>query len=111
MTRAADPFLMRATSALPRIDFAEVAGRADLRRLIEADTRLVRGHRYACPFHGDGHSATLTINPDGKHWTCWHCGAKGDAIDWVKRRDNLSIVDAARKLDPTLASDAPPRRR
>jgi DNA primase len=99
------------TSA-PPIDFAAVAARADLRALVEADLGPAdRSRRWRCPFHAD-HRPSLSITPDGRRFKCWsgRCGATGTALDWVMLRDRVSVVEAARKLDPSIGDDAPARR-
>lgn len=88
-----------------RIDFAGVALRADLRTIVEADLGPPdKGRKWRCPFHDD-HNPSLGITPDGHRFKCWsgRCGAGGTALDWLMRRDNLSVVEAARRLDPGIA--------
>lgn len=87
------------------IDFADVATRANLRSLIEAELGPPdRGRKWRCPFHDD-HNPSFGVTPDGKRFRCWsgRCGVKGSALDWVMLRENLTVVEAARKLDPALA--------
>jgi DNA primase len=89
----------------PSIDFADIASRVDLRALIEADCGPPnRSRKYLCPFHADT-NPSLGINPDGRHWKCWSCGAGGDAFDWIARQENCTVAEAARRLDPTLGGD------
>ena len=60
-----------------------------------------------CPFHGDRHPS-LKLNPD--FYYCFGCGAKGDVIDLVARRFDLSLYEAARKIaeDFSIDPDKPP---
>ena len=91
------------TTDRPRIDFKATAERADLRALIVADRgEPVRG-KWICPFHPD-QSPSLGLIADGHRFKCWACGETGDAIEWVVRRENVSNVEAARRLDPSLGS-------
>lgn len=86
----------------PRIDFAEIAARSNLRTLIESDLGPPnRSRKWLCPFHADS-NPSLGLTPDGKHWKCWACNAGGDALDWIRQQEGLSVVDAAKRLDPTL---------
>lgn len=52
--------------------------------------------RAICPFHDDTHPSMSF-----KHgrFRCWSCGASGDAIDFVSHFFNLSLLDAAKKLN------------
>jgi hypothetical protein len=91
------------TALLP-IDFAAVAARADLRALVESDLGPPdRSRKWRCPFHDD-HSPSLGLTPDGRRFKCWsgRCGATGTALDWLMQREGLSIVEAAKALDPSL---------
>jgi hypothetical protein len=86
------------------IDFVAVADRADLRALVVADLGPPdRSRKWCCPFHDD-RRPSLGISPDGRRFRCWsgRCGATGTALDWLMLRDGLSVVEAARLLDPTL---------
>jgi len=82
------------------IDTMTVAGSADWRalkptvRLAALMTRLygpapgrrgAKGGRlwWVCPFHDDG-NPSFCIEPEGKSYYCFGCGAKGDAIDLVR---------------------------
>ena len=60
-----------------------------------------------CPFHDDRHPS-LKLNPD--FYYCFGCGAKGDVIDLVARRFDLSLYEAARKIaeDFSIDPDKPP---
>ena len=98
----------------PPIDFADVIARADLRALIEADIGPPsRSRKWLCPFHDD-HDPSLALDRQGRRWRrwrCWSCGAKGDALDWVARRNNCTVVEAVRYLDPVRYGVAAPKRR
>jgi DNA primase len=50
-------------------------------RLGERSARRLWWH---CPFHQDS-NPSLCIRPGGRQWRCWGCGAKGDAIELVRR--------------------------
>jgi CHC2 zinc finger len=66
------------------IDLADVAigllGPAPGRR----GERSARRLWWSCPFHKD-RNPSFCIKPGGRRWRCWGCGAKGDAIDLVRR--------------------------
>ena len=48
-----------------------------------------------CPFHDD-HQPSLTLYPDNYH--CWGCGVRGDVIDFVARYNQITPLEAARRL-------------
>jgi hypothetical protein len=52
-------------------------------------------HKGRCPRpeHEDTHPS-LRIAPDGSHWTCFPCMAKGDAISLIKFITGCSYADA-----------------
>jgi DNA primase len=100
---------MSPAADFPPIDFRAVAERSDLVRLVEADLGPAeRGRKWCCPFHDD-HNPSMTVR-DGK-FKCWSCGAGGDAIDWVAKREGLTKLEAALRLDPTLDSGRPRAKR
>jgi len=75
---------------------------------LERDTQLrkaaaTHGGEYAgaCPFCG-GRDRFRAWPEQGRYW-CRQCGAKGDAIDYLRRRDGLGFREAVR----TLGGDAP----
>ncbi len=50
-----------------------------------------------CPFHEE-RTESFHVAADRGLFYCFGCGAKGDVIDYVKRRENLEFVDALRYL-------------
>lgn len=50
-----------------------------------------------CPFHDDS-KRKLSVSPDRGSYRCWVCDAKGDAIQWLQARHNLTFPDAVTKL-------------
>jgi len=50
-----------------------------------------------CPFHED-ETASLSVNPAQQLWNCFGCEAGGDALEWLKRRGNLSFPEAVKRL-------------
>lgn len=90
-------------------------GRVDLLALIGRDTRLKRvastnGGEYAgpCPFCGG--EDRFRVWPDhqqgrGRFW-CRQCGASGDAIAYLRKRDGLTFAEACDRLGVASASGA-----
>lgn len=79
----------------------QVRQAADLVELLRGRVELARrGGRWwgRCPFH-DERSASFTILPDNKYYYCFGCGAKGDAITWMREREGAaSFNDAVEAL-------------
>src|SRR5882724_6564164 len=68
-------------------DFVEVvSGRTQLRKV---------GGRYTarCPFHEE-RTPSFSINAVDKLYYCFGCGAKGDAITFVREKENLDFAGA-----------------
>src|SRR4051794_35891480 len=80
------------------LDFEAIRATVDLRQVIEAELGPpLRHHRWPCPIHrGDG--PNFAIEPDGRRWRCWTCGARGDVFDFIARVEGVSVIDAARRL-------------
>jgi len=92
-------------------DFKAISATVDLRQLIAADVGPPdRFGNFDCPFCGEGkdrppwcgEEAALQVGPTNRSFFCRDCHAKGDALDWVTRRMDIGIVEAARKLVPDL---------
>jgi CHC2 zinc finger/Phage integrase family len=56
-----------------------------------------------CPFHADGGRPNLVVFPRSGRWVCFRCDARGDAIAFVQRIENISFRDAASRLGGALA--------
>ena len=93
----------------PSIVFAEVIHRADLEALLTADlgpARMVGGiPHWRCPWHED-ENPSLYLFDDGRRWRCWPCDKKGDALDWLVKREGITLGEAARRLDGGSISPA-----
>jgi hypothetical protein len=84
------------------IDTAELKERTDLLAIVEADLgapakRAGQAWQWPCPFHPDGDSPSLTVYPDGRYH-CFGCGADGDAITWLEKREGLGFREACERL-------------
>lgn len=61
--------------------------------------RQGKAMRCACPICGSGQGSGSAFEIKGDHWRCFgSCDARGDVVDLVARLDNISLVEAARKL-------------
>lgn len=61
-----------------------------------------------CPFHGE---RTPSFHVYEDHFHCFGCGARGDAIAWVMRRNGMSFPAAVESLAGELGLDLPDRPR
>ena len=100
------------------VDTRALLERVDLAALIEGDLgqpacREGRWLKWTCPFHDDGKTPSLGMA--GNRWKCFGCGRSGDAIDWLREREELSFRDACKRLGsvkpvPTSGKETQPTR-
>ena len=74
----------------------------DLEQLLDSEIGEAdrRGKRLCC-FHDD-HTPSLTTYKDKSgrpRWKCWACGAGGDAVDFIRKRHNLTFPEALDRLN------------
>ena len=50
-----------------------------------------------CPFHTEK-TASFFVFPDSARWKCFGCGASGDLLDFVMRREGWDMGEAIRQL-------------
>src|SRR3990172_12226971 len=75
---------------------ASVRAAIDMVELVSAYTPLRRvGARYTarCPFHEE-RTPSFSVNAVDKLYYCFGCGAKGDAITFVRETENLDFAQA-----------------
>lgn len=78
----------------------ELKDRIDIVELISRYVHLKRrGANYfgLCPFHSEK-TPSFSVNPKGKFFHCFGCGASGDAITFYMKIENLEFKDAIREL-------------
>jgi len=51
-----------------------------------------------CPFHDDRHIGSFVVSPRKNTYSCYACGAHGDAIEFLMAKQGLSYPDALRWL-------------
>lgn len=90
---------------MPLIDPAsveEVRQAADLLELVRGQVQLtLRGKRWwgRCPFHDERTPSFSLIPPDNRVYYCQGCGARGDAIAWMRDREGAgSFAEAVEAL-------------
>lgn len=83
------------------LDFDAFRLNHPISEVIGQHIQLVRaGNEFAacCPFHADK-SPSFYVVPDKGFAHCFGCGWSGDVLDFVARFHDLSLSDAARRLD------------
>lgn len=50
-----------------------------------------------CPFHNDS-NPSLSVSPSKKVFKCFSCNAAGNVISFVQRYENISFMDALKKV-------------
>lgn len=60
-----------------------------------------RGRRYIglCPFHSEK-TPSFHVYDNKRKWVyhCFGCGAHGDAIEWLMRQENLTFLEAKKRV-------------
>jgi len=78
----------------------EIIQKTDLVDLISEKVALSKkGKSYfgLCPFHHEK-TASFSVEPDKKIYTCFSCGEKGNAITFKQKTENLTFIDAVEQL-------------
>lgn len=81
-------------------DIVAVRESTDIVAVISEHVGLKRvGRRWVglCPFHSEK-SGSFSVNAEEKLYYCFGCGAKGDAISFVREIEHLDFVGAVEKL-------------
>jgi len=97
--------------SLPPSFLDELRARLPLGALVGRHVRLTRRGKELtglCPFHNEK-SPSFTVNEGKGFFHCFGCGAHGDAISFVMRRENLPFMEAVERL-AAEAGLAMPRR-
>ena len=64
-------------------------------------TKKGRNYFGLCPFHDD-HSPSMSVSPEKNIYTCFVCGATGNAITFVMNYENASYLEALKTLGEKL---------
>ena len=89
-----------ATASLTK--FGQIARTRDLGDLVESrGIKLYPGsgrvRQGVCPFHDESESS-FTVYADSQRFHCFGCETWGDALDFIRKLDNVSVQEAARTL-------------
>ena len=83
---------------IPQEYIQEVVRRNDIEEVVGQYVQLRRRGRTLsglCPFHNEK-TPSFVVYPDTQSFYCFGCGAAGDVINFVRKYNNLSYVEAAR---------------
>ncbi len=90
----------------------EVLAKTDLVEVIGAVTALKKigtSWKGLCPFHGEK-TPSFHVHPEKGFYYCFGCGAKGDAISFVRETERLDFVEAVAYLARRAGIRLPERR-
>ncbi|HEX2758696.1 MAG TPA: DNA primase, partial [Thermoanaerobaculia bacterium] len=90
----------------------DVLAATDLVQLIGTTTSLKKAGRSwkgLCPFHGEK-TPSFHVHPDRGFYYCFGCGAKGDAITFVRETERLEFPEAVAYLARLAGITLPMRR-
>lgn len=82
--------------------FGQIARTRDLGDIVESrGIKLTPGsgrvRQGVCPFHEEG-EGSFTVYADSQRFHCFGCDTWGDALDFIRKLDGVSIQEAARTL-------------
>ena len=93
-----------------RMDIPQLKTAHPLGDVVEASGVALRGggrvRQGVCPFHEEG-QGSFTVYADSQRFYCFGCGAGGDVLDYVQRREGLSLPAAVERLAAGSVVTAP----
>ena len=96
------------------VNFAEIRARVSLEDVIyryyKIDTLKRTGSKLTgpCPVHGGDAPRAFAADLDKNVWHCFtKCGKGGNQLDFVAAKENISIRDAALKLQAFFLGSGP----
>lgn len=90
--------------------FESIEKRCDIVDVISHYIHLEkRGSNYLalCPFHDDHNLGNFSVSQEKQFFKCFSCGESGGSITFVKKYENCSWIDAARKVCQICNIDEP----
>ncbi len=96
------------------VDIPQLKTAHPLGDVVEASGVALRGggrvRQGVCPFHEEG-EGSFTVYADSQRYYCFGCGAGGDVLDYVQRREGLSLPAAVERLAAVPVFTGPAARR
>lgn len=88
---------------------SQVLAATDIVQLVGASVKLTRKGRDfwgCCPFHSEK-TGSFKVSPEKQFFYCFGCKEKGNAIDFVMKRDRVEFLDALRTLGQAAGIEMP----
>lgn len=79
----------------------DVLKQIDIVEIVSHYTKLQkRGRNYTClcPFHDDKKLGNFYVSQEKQFFKCFSCGTSGNAINFVQKRENITYIEALRKV-------------
>lgn len=87
----------------------QILQQADIVKIIGKHVELKKsGNEFkgCCPFHGEK-TASFFVNPQKNLYNCFGCGAKGNALTFLKEYENLTAGEALKELSKQTGIELP----
>ena len=105
---------------IPDSVIEDIRSRADITEKVSQSVALKKAGKYLkglCPFHSEK-TPSFTVSPDKQIYHCFGCGAGGNVFKFVMETEEISFLDAVKKLAqevgvelPAYSPDQPPGER
>lgn len=85
---------------LPESFLADLRYKSDIEETISRYTTLKRAGRNLkglCPFHNEK-TPSFVVYPESQSFYCFGCGAGGDVVNFVRKIENISYMEAIKML-------------
>ncbi len=79
----------------------DILKQIDIVEIVSHYTKLQkRGRNYTClcPFHDDKKLGNFYVSQEKQFFKCFSCGTSGNAINFVQKRENITYIEALRKV-------------
>ena len=87
----------------------EFKSKCDIAKVVSHYVSLEKvgsNYRGLCPFHEEK-TPSFYVNPDKGFFHCFGCGAGGDVIEFVKKIENISFIEAVQRVAELCGIDPP----
>ena len=105
----AEPFTEILKYSIPDSVIDEVRDRTDIVGVVSQSVSLKKvGKNYKglCPFHSEK-TPSFTVSPEKRIYHCFGCGAGGNVFKFVMETQNISFLEAVRKLSQNAGISIP----
>lgn len=94
---------------IPQEVISEILQRADIVQVISTYINVIKkGNAFVavCPFHNDT-NPSMQISPAKQIFKCFSCGEGGNVFTFVQKYENISYLDAVRKVAALVNYNSP----